>query len=423
MASRRLPADEPASADEPVSLDEPFPAAEPLPARGLLDGITVVAVEQAVSAPFCTRTLADLGARVIKIEPPGRGDFTRDYDDVVGGLAAHFVWLARGKESVTLNLKHPAGLDLLHRLLARADVMVSNLGPGATTRLGIDRAALASVYPQLITLEITGYGSAGPLAHKRAYDLLVQAESGACAITGWEGQPAKPGPPMADACTGLYGAVTILAALHDRGRRGRGRTAELSMFDAMVDLMGYTLHHTRATGVDQVAVGMGSPAVAPYGAYPTADGQTVVLGTTNDAEWLRLAAMIGRPDLGADPRYTRNPDRVAARAALDQVIAEWCAARPLAAIQQAADAAAIGNARYNTASDVLAHEQMSSRGRWRKVDTPAGPVLSALPPPVISGTEPGLGAIPGLGEHTVPVLGELGCTAEQIVALRAAGTI
>jgi crotonobetainyl-CoA:carnitine CoA-transferase CaiB-like acyl-CoA transferase len=228
---------------------------------------------------------------------------------------------------------------------------------------------------------------------------------------------------MADACTGLYGAVTILAALHDRGLTGRGRTAELSMFDAMVDLMGYTLHHTRATGVNQVPVGMGSPAVAPYGAYPTGDGQTVVLGTTNDAEWVRLAGMLGRPDLAADPRYARNPARVAAREALDEVIAAWCAARPLAVIQQAADAAAIGNARYNTASDVLAHEQMSARGRWREVGTPAGPVLAALPPPVVSGTEPSMGAVPALGEHTVGVLAEFGCTADEIDALRAAGTI
>ena len=389
----------------------------------LLDGVTVVAVEQAVSAPFCTRTLADFGARVIKIEPPGRGDFTRAYDDVVNGMAAHFVWLGRGKESVALNLKHPAGLEVLHRLLARADVLVSNLGPGAASRLGIGRVALAARYPGLITLEITGYGDAGPLAAKRAYDLLVQAEAGACAITGWAGRPAKPGPPMADACTGLYGAVTILAALHDRGRTGRGHAAELSMFDTMVELMGYTLQHTRATGADQVPVGMGSPAVAPYGAYPTSDGQTVVLGTTNDAEWVRLAGMIGRPDLAADPRYARNPDRVAARGQLDQVIGAWCASRPLAAIQQAADAAAIGNARYNTATDVLAHEQMAARGRWREVGTPAGPVLSALPPPVVSGVEPSMGAVPALGEHTVKVLTEFGCTAEEIDALRAAGTI
>jgi crotonobetainyl-CoA:carnitine CoA-transferase CaiB-like acyl-CoA transferase len=390
---------------------------------GLLDDITVVAVEQAVSAPFCTRTLADLGARVIKIEPPRRGDFARDYDDVVNGMAAHFAWLGRGKESVTLDLKQPAGLEVLHRLLAAADVLVSNLGPGATARLGIDQAALAARYPRLVSLEISGYGTTGPLAHKRAYDLLVQAESGACAITGWAGAPAKPGPPMADACTGLYGAITILAALHDLGRTGQARTATLSMFDTMVELMGYSLHYTRASGVNQIPVGMGSPAVAPYGAYPTADGQTVVLGTTNDAEWLRLASMIGRPDLGADPRYARNPGRVAARDALDKVIAGWCAARPLAAIADAADAAAIGNARYNVASDVLVHEQLSARGRWRAVGSPAGPVTSLLPPPVISGTEPRMAPIPGLGEHTAMVLAEFGYSEGQVAALRAAGVI
>jgi itaconate CoA-transferase len=400
-----------------------MPADGTLPGPGLLDGIVVVAVEQAVSAPFCTRTLADLGARVIKIEPPGRGDFTRSYDEVVNGMAAHFVWLGRGKESVTLNLKHPAGLEVLHRLLARADVLVSNLGPGAAGRLGLGAETLATRYPRLIALEISGYGTEGPLAGKRAYDLLVQAEVGACAITGWAGQPAKPGPPMADVCTGLYGAITVLAALQDRGRTGRARTAQLSLFDTMVELMGYTMNYTRATGADQIPVGMGSPAVAPYSAYPTADGQTAVLGTTNDAEWVRLTDMIGRPDLGADPRYARNSDRVAARDTLDRVIAAWCAARPLAEVQQAADAAGIGNARYNTVSEVLAHEQLAVRGRWREIGSPSGPVVAALPPPVISGFEPPMGPVPGLGEHTEAVLKEFGCTSEQIAALRADGAI
>ena len=389
----------------------------------LLDGVTVVAIEQAVSAPFCTRTLADLGARVIKIEPPGRGDFTRHYDDVVKGLAAHFVWLARGKESVTLDLKHPAGLEALHRILSRTDALVSNLGPGATARLGLDPAALAARYPELITLEITGYGTGGPLAGKRAYDLVVQAEAGVCAVTGWAGHPAKPGPPVADAGTGLYGAITVLSALVARGRTGRGHNAELSMFDTMVEMMGYTLNHTRATGVDQIPIGMGSPAVAPYGAYPTADGQTVVLGTTNDAEWQRLAALIGRPDLGGDPRYLRNPDRVAARGELDPAIAAWSAERSLADVQHAADAARIGNARYNTPLDVLAHEQLSARDRWREIDSPAGPLTASLPPPVFGQGELPMGAIPALGQHTDAVLGEFGYSADELRELRAAGAI
>lgn len=390
---------------------------------GLLGGITVVTIEQAVSAPFCTRTLADLGARVIKIEQPGRGDFARDYDDVVDGLAAHFVWLGRGKESVTLNLKDPSGLEVLHKILARADALVSNLGPGATARLGLDRGRLATRYPELITLEITGYGTGGPLADKRAYDLLVQAEAGACAITGWDGQPAKPGPPFADSGTGLFGAITVLAALVDRLRTGRGRSAELSMFDTMVELMSYSLNHTRATGVDQIPVGMGSPAVAPYSAYFTADGRRVVLGTTNDAEWQRLALMIERPDLGADPRYLRNPDRVAARDDLDPVVAAWCAQRSLAEIQQTADAAGIGNAVYNTATDVLAHDQLTARNRWRQIDSPAGPLVAPLPPPTYDGVELTMGAVPALGQHTDAVLAEFGYTAAQIRELHDAGVV
>jgi crotonobetainyl-CoA:carnitine CoA-transferase CaiB-like acyl-CoA transferase len=391
--------------------------------EGLLSDVTVVAIEQAVSAPFCTRTLADFGARVIKIEHPVGGDFTRGYDDVVHGLAAHFAWLGRGKESVTLNLKHAAGTEILHRLLATADVLVSNLGPGATGRLGIGRAALAQRYPKLIALEISGYGPDGPLSQKRAYDLLIQAESGACAITGWPGQPAKPGPPMADACTGLYGAISVLAALHERGRTQHGASASLSMFDTMVELMGYPLTWSRYAGENQVPVGMGSPAVAPYGAYGTRDEQTVVLGTTNDAEWLRLAVLIGRPDLGGDERYRRNPDRVADRDTLDAAIGEWCAQRTLAEIQSAADGAGIGNARYNTPLEVLDHPQLAARGRWTKVSSPVGDIVAALPPAVISERPPSMGAIPELGEHTGAVLAELGFGADAIAALRAAGTV
>jgi len=223
---------------------------------GPLAGVTVVALEQAVSAPLCTRTLGDLGARVIKVENPRGGDFARSYDDVVHGMAAHFVWLNRGKESLALDLKKPEALDVLHRLLARADVLVSNLAPGAMARLGIDAAER---HPHLIAVEISGYGTGGPLSGKRAYDLLVQAESGACAITGRPGAPAKPGPPMADACTGLYAVIAILASLRDRGG-----AVSVSMFDTMAELMGYALTWTRHTGIDQEPVGMGSPAVSRF---------------------------------------------------------------------------------------------------------------------------------------------------------------
>ncbi|KLO31788.1 CoA-transferase [Mycolicibacter heraklionensis] len=401
----------------------------PEPSNAPLAGITVVALEQAVSAPMCTRALADFGARVIKVENPDGGDFARYYDDVVNGQAAHFVWVNRGKESLTLDLKSEAGRDVLHRLLDRADVLVSNLAPGATARLGLSPEQMAQRHPNVIAVEIDGYGTGGPLSHKRAYDLLVQAESGVCSVTGNPGAPAKPGPPVADVTTGLYAALSIMALLV--GRKGAvaqpdspAPSVSVSLFDTMAEMMGYHLTYARHSGIDQQPLGMSSPAVAPYGAYPTADGHTVVLGTTNDREWQRLAReLLGRNDLADDPRFAGNADRVANRAVLDEAIAAWCAANTLAHIQDAADAAGIGNARYNAPSDVLAHPQLAERDRWHTIDTPAGPIPSLLPPPVIAGYRPPMGAVPGLGEHTGAVLDELGLTGEEIAALRAHGAI
>lgn len=384
---------------------------------GPLEGVLVVAMEQAVAAPLATRTLADLGARVIKIEHPARGDFTRHYDDVAGGMAAHFVWLNRGKESVALDLARPGACAALHALLARADILVSNLGPGATERLGIGPDDLAACYPWLIGIEISGYGSGGPLSGKRAYDLLVQAEAGVCAITGRPGEPAKPGPPYADTSTGLYAAIAALSALADRARTGRGRQVAVSMFDTAVELMGYPLTWTRYTGVDQEPAGMGSPAVAPYGGYPTADGRTVVLGTTNDGEWQRLTRqMLGRDDLAADPRYARNPDRVRHRDELDEVLREWCSGRTLAEVQKAADAAGIGNAVYRTPAEVIMHPHLEARGRWREVATPTGSVAGLLPPLMFDGQALPMGPVPGLGEHTDAVLAELGIDPATVVS-------
>ena len=375
---------------------------------GPLAGVTVVALEQAVSAPICTRTLGDFGARVIKVENPAGGDFARHYDDVVHGLAAHFVWANRGKESVALDLATPGGIKVLHQLLEHADVLVSNLAPGATARLGISPEDLATRHPELIAVEIDGYGPGGPLSHKRAYDLLVQAESGACSITGFAGAPAKAGPPIADICSGLYAALSIVALLCERGRSG-GRSVAVSLFDTMTDLMGYALTYTQHSGVDQQPAGMGSPAVAPYGAYDTADGQTVVLGTTNDREWQRFARdLLGRPDLAEDERFRTNPGRVEHRAVLDEQVAAWCSGRDLTRIQQSADAAGIGNSRYNTASEVIAHPHLAARDRWRTLDTPGGSVRALLPPPVISGYEPPMRPVPALGQHTESVLAELG---------------
>jgi crotonobetainyl-CoA:carnitine CoA-transferase CaiB-like acyl-CoA transferase len=395
-----------------AGLPAAVPAARPAGGPGgfaPLDGVLVVALEQAVSAPLATRTLADLGARVIKVEHPNGGDFTRRFDDVVHGMAAHFVWLNRGKESVTLDLSVPAAREALHALLGRADVLVSNLGPGATGRLGIGPDDLAARHPRLIGVEISGYGRSGPLSGKRAYDLLVQAEAGACAITGRPGEPAKPGPPYADTSTSLYTAIAVLSALAERAKTGNGRQIEVAMFDVVAELMGYPLTWTRYTGIDQQPVGMGSPAVAPYGAYPTADGRTVVLGTTNDGEWQRLTRqMLGRADLAGDPRYARNDDRVACRDELDAELAKWTEGRTLAEVQDAADAAGIGNAVYRTPIEVLDHPHLRARDRWREVDTPVGPVLGLLPPLLFDGQALPAGPVPGLGEHTAAVLAELG---------------
>ncbi|WP_299577193.1 CaiB/BaiF CoA-transferase family protein [uncultured Williamsia sp.] len=397
--------------------------------RGPLAGITVVSVEQAVSAPMCTRTLADFGARVIKVENPRSGDFARHYDDVVHGLAAHFVWANRGKESIALDLKASRGSEVLHRLLDDADVFVSNLAPGSMAAMGFGPDDLATRHPDLFVMEIDGYGPGGPLSAKRAYDLLVQAESGICSVTGTADAPAKPGPPVADVCSGLYAALTVLAALcgrrsPDPGAGPPATSGSVSLFDTAAELMGYALTYTRHTGVDQEPLGMSSPAVSPYGAYATADGHTVVLGTTNDAEWRRLARdVIDRPDLADDARYARNADRVRLRADLDAVIEAWCATRDLVTIQSSADAAGIGNSRYNTPSEVIAHPHLQARDRWRPIDTPAGTVTALLPPPVIAGHEMAMGAVPGLGEHTDAVLAGAGFTSTEIAGLRAEGVV
>ncbi len=393
-----------------------------------LAGVTVVALEQAVSAPMCTRVLADFGARVIKVENPAGGDFARHYDDVVngpGGLAAHFVWVNRNKESVALDLKSAEGIEILHRLLERADVLVSNLAPGSTARLGISAEQLRTKYPDVIVVEIDGYGAGGPLSHKRAYDLLAQSESGSCAVTGYPGQPAKPGPPIADISTGLYSALSIMALLYSRDHRDRrGGAVNVSLFDTMMDLMGYPLTYTQHSGIDQQPLGMSSPAVAPYGAYDTADGRTVVLGTTNDREWQRLAReIIERPDLAGDARFATNAGRVANRAELDEAIQSWCNKHDLVHVQKTADAAGIGNARYNLPSEVLDHPQLSARDRWRAVQTAAGPIRAILPPPIIEGYEQPMGPVPGLGEHTEAILSEFGLSGPAIRRLRDQGAI
>lgn len=375
--------------------------------KGPLAGITVVGLEQAISAPLCTRHLADLGARVIKVEAPGYGDTTRSYDTVVGGLSAHFTWLNHGKESAALDLKAEADMAVFQAVLDEADVLVSNLAPGALERLGfgIDELALR---PKLIVVDISGYGRGGSFDHKRAYDLLIQAEAGSCSITGTPGHPAKPGIPIADIGTALYAYSAILAALYDRERTGRGAYIPIAMLDTVGEMMGFALNQVLHGGFEPIPVGMGSPMVAPYGAYPASDGRTAVLGTTSDREWRRLAEMIGRPELADEPRYAHNHDRVAARDELDDILGSWCSARTLDEIRDAADAAGIGNAQLNSVRDLAEHPQLRERGRWRNVGTPSGPVPALVPPALALGWSVRSGSVPALGEHTDAVRAEFG---------------
>lgn len=379
-----------------------------------LDGVLVVAFEQAVSAPYCTRLLADLGARVIKVEVPAGGDFTRAYDDAVHGLAAHFTWLNRNKESLALDVKAPGARPVLDALLDRADVVIQNFAPGAARRLGLDAATVVAEHPRLVAVDLSGYGSGGPLEHRRAYDLLVQAEAGSCAITGEPGSPAKPGIPIADTGTGMHAAIAVLAALHERERTGRGAAIEIGMFDVVADLLGWALNYTRYAGVDRPPNGMSSPMVSPYGAYPTRDGHTVVLGTTNDGEWQRLALeLLDRPDLAADEALSTNDQRCAARARIDAVIAGWTVEHDLADVLSLADAAKIGCATLNSVSDVLAHPQLAERARWVQVGSPGGDFAALAATPTSPGWDLPLAPVPAVGQHTEAILAELGTGPEQ----------
>lgn len=373
-----------------------------------LEGILVVGLEQAVSAPHCTRQLADLGARVVKVESPA-GDFARHYDDAVHGMSAHFAFANRGKESVVLDLKSDEGLAALEQLVARADVLVQNLAPGAAQRLGFDAESVTKRHPRLVAVDISGYGTGGPRESSRAYDLLVQAEAGSCAVTGTATQPAKPGIPLADIGTGMVAANAVLAALFKRHTTGRGTAISIGMFDVLTDWMSWAFHQARATGVDPVPLGVSSPMVSPYGAYRTKDDQVIVLGTTNDAEWRRLATdVLGRPDLAAEQRYASNADRCRLREELDAVIGAWAVERTLADASAAAEAATIGWARLNTPSDILEHPQLVERGRWVPTPTADGEFLSLRPPADSADWDWAPGALPQLGEHTDAVLKGLG---------------
>jgi crotonobetainyl-CoA:carnitine CoA-transferase CaiB-like acyl-CoA transferase len=390
-----------------------------------LAGLLVVGLEQAVAAPLATRHLADLGARVVKVENPNGGDMARSYDGAwYGEVAAHFAWLNRGKESFAVNLRDPRGAAALEELVARADVVVQNLAPGAAERRGLAAEQLHARYPRIIAVDISGYGEGGPLSHKRAYDLLVQSESGSCAITGHEGHPAKAGVPLADIGGGMYTLTSVLAALHARTTTGRGAAIQVSLFDAAVEWMGYALNFTMGSGSVQEPNGVSSPAVSPYGNFRTADGQVLVLGTTNNGEWRRLASeVLGSPELAADARFAENDDRVRLRAELDVHIAAWARTVTLDDAREILDKAGIGNARLNSVPDVINHPHLASRDRWREVSSPAGPVRAVLPPPVNKDWAFPMGDIPALGAQTESILAELGRTPDDLASLRADGVI
>ena len=388
------------------------------------DQLTVVSLEQAVAAPFATRQLADFGARVIKIERPGSGDFARGYDTTVKGLSSYFVWLNRSKESVTLDLKKPGGAEILDRLLARADVFVQNVAPGASDRLGTSPQDLRARYPKLIVCSVSGYGSSGPYASRKAYDLLVQSEVGLLSLTGSEDAPAKVGISVADIAAGMYAYSGILTALLARASHGRGAIVDVSLFDALAEWMGAPAAYTEYGGTAPARTGPHHASIAPYGPVTTSDGDAVYVAIQNAREWTRLCAdVFERPELATDERFTTNPLRVVNRHALGEIIGSITSGLTAAELTRRLDRAQIAYARMNSVQNFLTHPQLSARDRWRDVATPAGPVRALAPPVTIDNEPATLGAVPALGEHTDRVLRELGFTDQAIAAWRTEGTI
>ncbi|MGD9670847.1 MAG: CaiB/BaiF CoA transferase family protein [Hyphomicrobiaceae bacterium] len=383
-----------------------------------LDGITVVTLEHAIAAPFCTRQLAELGARVIKVERPGTGDFARGYDERVKGLASHFVWTNRSKESLTLNVKaKPAG-DILGRLLDKADVLIQNLAPGAAARLGLSYEALKEKHPSLIVCDISGYGYDGPYRDKKAYDLLIQGESGFLSVTGTNTEPAKAGCSIADIAAGMYAYSSILSSLMLRAQTGKGSHIELSMLDAMVEWMSYPLYYAFDGAAQPPRTGAVHATIYPYGPFPTGDGKTVLLGMQNEREWVAFCGkVLGRPDLAHNERFTSNSKRVANRDALRQIIVDVLSHLTADQFVERLNVAQIANARMNEMADVWKHPQLVARDSWRKVETAAGPIPALLPSGRSSAFEPRMDRVPALGEHTDSILSELGLASAEIAQL------
>jgi itaconate CoA-transferase len=388
-----------------------------------LEGLTVVALEQAVAAPLASRHLADLGARVIKIERPGVGDFARAYDTTVNGMASHFVWLNRSKESLTLNLKEPEAERILSGLLAQADVFIQNLAPGAAARLSLGSDRLRQVYPALIVCNISGYGDSGPYRDKKAYDLLIQSEVGLLSVTGTEAEPCKAGIAVADIAAGMYAYSGILTALLCRQQTGQGTVVDVSMFEALGEWMGYPAYFSR-TGEAPVRAGASHASIAPYGPFQSRGGKAVYLAIQNEREWERFCRVVlRRPELMTDARFDSNPHRVAHRGELHAAINAVFVDLDDVEIVERLEAAQIANARMNTMQEFLAHPQLTARNRWRTIQSPVGPLPALIPPADLEGVDVTMAAIPAVGQHTEDILDELGFDRSTVAMWRAGGVI
>jgi itaconate CoA-transferase len=386
-----------------------------------LDGITVIALEHAVSAPFATRQLADFGARVIKIERPGAGDFARSYDDRVRGLSSYFVWCNRSKESLTLDLKHAEAADVLVRLLAKADILVQNLAPGASDRLGLAYETLRARHPRLIVCDISGYGADGPYRDKKAYDLLIQSEAGFLSVTGSPEQPAKAGCSIADISSGMYACTNILAALLNRTKTGEGCRIDLSMLECMTEWMSNPLYYAFDGASPPPRAGASHATIYPYGPFRMGDGKTIMLGLQNEREWVVFCEkVLELPSLATDPHFSTNIRRSNARAELNAIVTETFSRMTSEEAIAKLEAAQIANAHMNGMHDLWAHPQLQARDRWVEIGSPVGTIPALLPPGM---TDARMEAVPALGEHTESILTELGYDSGTIARLRSAGAI